>query len=237
MNTYSWRFPWQIDRSAPIPFFRLNQSSIHYTTIWLGLSIGDGLGFLRLLPGPAESGRGTGTGVSNADGANIQQYSCRNIGNQNFKLVAVGTPPIITPPIITPPDGGSFVWRKSVLTWFTSYPDPGSEECLEFNGCTWAGQFAALNGKQPESWVKANNIIAVHEKDFSKYRLKTFRIKQGANTIDAKVFDMCSDSDCNGCCTKNAGSMGFLIDPEKYTAGRFGSNEGIVDWTCLDCTP
>ena len=129
----------------------------------------------------------------------------------------------------------STAWRNAVLTWFTSYPDPGSEECLEFNGCTWAGQFAALDGKQPESWVKAQNIIAVHEKDFSKYRLKTFRLKQGTHTIDAKVYDMCSDSDCNGCCTKNAGSTGFLIDVEKYTAERFGTREGIVDWTCLDC--
>ena len=123
---------------------------------------------------------------------------------------------------------------KADLTWFESYPDPGSEECIKYNGCAWAGQFAAVSGKQPESWVQANNICAVHEKDFAKYRLKTLRLTQGTRTIDVKVYDMCSDSDCDGCCTENAKS-GFLIDVEKYTAERFGTRSGTVDWTCLDC--
>jgi hypothetical protein len=127
--------------------------------------------------------------------------------------------------------------RKANLTWFESYPDPGSEECVVYNGCTWAGQFAALDGKQPESWVKANNICAVHERDFAKYKLKTLRLVQGNKSIDVKVYDMCSDSDCDGCCTKNAASAGFLIDVEKYTAERFGTRDGVVDWTCIDCTP
>jgi hypothetical protein len=126
--------------------------------------------------------------------------------------------------------------RKANLTWFESYPDPGSEECIQYNGCTWAGQFAALSGKQPESWVKANNICAVHERDFAKYKLKTLRLVQGAKTIDVKVYDECSDSDCDGCCTKNASQTGFLIDVEKYTAERFGTRDGVVEWTCIDCT-
>ena len=125
--------------------------------------------------------------------------------------------------------------RKANLTWFESYPDPGSPECIEYNGCLWAGQFAALNGKQPESWVKANNIAAVHQRDFSKYKLKTLRLRQGTHQIDVKVYDMCADSDCNGCCTKNAAATGFLIDIEKYTAERFGTRSGTVDWSCLDC--
>ena len=126
-------------------------------------------------------------------------------------------------------------YGKADLTWFESYPDPGSEECIKYNGCAWAGQFAAVSGKQPESWVQANNICAVHEKDFAKYKLKTLRLTQGARTIDVKVYDMCSDSDCDGCCTENAKS-GFLIDVEKYTAERFGTRSGTVDWVCLDCT-
>lgn len=92
-----------------------------------------------------------------------------------------------------------------------------------------------MSGKQPESWVKANNIIAVHSKDSSKYKLKTLRLKQGNKQIDAKVYDKCSDSDCNDCCTKNSKNTGFLIDIEKYTKQRFGSGSGIVDWKCLDC--
>lgn len=173
------------------------------------------------------------SGISTADGANIHQWTCHTMGNQKFKLIPTATlPPDTTKPV--PPNP---TWRQANLTWYTSYPDPGSEECIEFNGCTWEGQFAALPGKQPESWVKANNIIAVHEKDFTRYKLKTFRLKQGTRTIDAKVYDMCSDSDCDGCCTENAGAAGFLIDVEKYTAERFGTNEGVVDWTCLDCAP
>lgn len=127
------------------------------------------------------------------------------------------------------------VWRKANLTWYESYPDPGSAECLEYSGCDWAGQFAALPDKMPESWVKANNIAAVHGKDFATYKLKTLRLRQGTKQIDVKVYDMCADTDCSGCCTKNSSTTGFLIDLEKYTAERFGTNSGVVEWTCLDC--
>ena len=83
----------------------------------------------------------------------------------------------------------------------------------------------------------ANNIAAVHSKDADQYRLKTLRIRQGTRQIDVKVYDMCADSDCGGCCTTNAnaGGIGFLIDIEKYTMQRFGSGSGVVEWMCLDC--
>lgn len=126
-------------------------------------------------------------------------------------------------------------WNKAEVTYFTSYPEPGSEECIEYNGCTWAGQFAALPSKMTEEWVKNNNIIAVHSKDFKRYKLKTFRLRSGGRTIDAKVYDMCADSDCNGCCTRNAGDVGFLIDLETHTADRFEKHSGIVEWICVDC--
>lgn len=95
--------------------------------------------------------------------------------------------------------------------------------------------FAALPDEQPESWVKANNIIAVHSKDFKTYKLKTLRLRKGSKSIDAKVYDMCADSDCSGCCTANSKETGFLIDIEKYTKERFGVEDGIVEWACLDC--
>ena len=128
-------------------------------------------------------------------------------------------------------------WRKANLTNFTSYPAPGSDECQNYNGCEWAGRFAFVAGKQPESWVKSHNIIAVHQKDAGKYRLKTFRLRKGGKQIDAKVYDMCSDNDCSGCCTRNArrNGLNFLIDIEKYTMRRFGSGSGIVEWQCKDC--
>ena len=128
------------------------------------------------------------------------------------------------------------VWNKANLTWYTSWPDPGSEECIEYNGCTWAGYFAGLEDQQTEEWVSEHNIIAVHEKDWETYRLKTFRLRKNGRTIDAVVYDMCSDSDCDGCCTENAGKIGFLIDIESYTRKRFNNyGSGVVEWTCLDC--
>ena len=128
------------------------------------------------------------------------------------------------------------VWHQANLTWYTSWPEPDSEECIEYNGCTWAGYFAGVEGQMTEEWVSQHNIIAVHEKDWKQYKLKTFRLRMNGSTIDAVVYDMCSDSDCDGCCTENAGDIGFLIDIEKYTRERFdGNGDGVVEWTCLNC--
>lgn len=128
------------------------------------------------------------------------------------------------------------VWHQANLTWYTSWPEPDSEECIEYNGCTWAGYFAGVEGQMTEEWVSQHNIIAVHEKDWKQYKLKTFRLRMNGSMIDAVVYDMCSDSDCDGCCTENAGEIGFLIDIEKYTRERFdGNGDGVVEWTCLDC--
>lgn len=128
------------------------------------------------------------------------------------------------------------VWNKANLTWYTSWPEPGSEECEDYNGCTWAGWFAGLDEQQTEEWVSEHNIIAIHEKDWDTYKLKTFRLRKNGHTIDAVVYDMCADSDCDGCCTKNAGKVGFLIDIESYTRARFNNyGSGTVEWTCLDC--
>lgn len=131
------------------------------------------------------------------------------------------------------------VWNKAYLTWYISWPDPGSEECVKYNGCEWAGYFAGIEGQQTEQWVSEHNIISIHEKDWDKYNGKTFRLRQNGHTIDAVVYDKCADSDCEGCCTQNAGNLGFLIDIESYSCERFsGSKEGcdgIVEWTCLDC--
>ena len=97
------------------------------------------------------------------------------------------------------------VWNKANLTWYISWPDPGSEECVVYNGCEWAGYFAGLPDQQTEEWVSEHNIISIHEKDWGKYKLKTFRLRQNGRTIDATVYDKCADSDCEGCCTQNAG--------------------------------
>jgi hypothetical protein len=132
-------------------------------------------------------------------------------------------------------DEGNLTWRRARQTYFTSYPDPGSEECQEFNGCKWAGYFEYVNGQQTEEWVRTHNIAAVHSDDGPAYMLKTLRVKDGDRSIDVTVYDVCSDSDCNGCCTQNRAETGFLIDLESYTAERFGTYDGIVDWACIDC--
>ncbi len=125
-------------------------------------------------------------------------------------------------------------WKTANLTHYESYPEPGSEECIKYNGCFWAGQFAGLEGVQPESWVKTNNIAAVHSKDWSQLKGKTLKIRQGNLIIDVIVYDLCSDADCNGCCTENLGGDGYLVDLEKYTMQRFGSGQGIVHWQVCD---
>ncbi len=159
-------------------------------------------------------------GASNADGAKVQLWSCNGTAAQAWTLGAAAPPT---------------EWRQANLTWFTSYPDPGSEECEEFNGCMWAGYFAFVDGQQSEQWVMDHDIAAVHSRDASQYALKTLRLRQGSHQLDVTVYDMCSDSDCDGCCTENASETGFLIDLESYTAERFGSGDGIVEWRCLDC--
>ena len=135
--------------------------------------------------------------------------------------------------------GADTVWNKAYLTWYISWPEPESEECIEYNGCEWAGYFAGLSDQQTEEWVSEHNIISIHEKDWKKYKLKTFRLRQNGKSLDAVVYDKCSDDDCDGCCTKNAGDLEFLIDVESYTCERLtGSKEGcdgVVEWTCLDC--
>jgi len=127
------------------------------------------------------------------------------------------------------------LWKQADLTYYESYPDPNSTECVVYNGCKWEGLFAFLVGKQPKEWVRANNIIALHSKYAHKYRLKTLRIKQGTHQIDATVYDYCADTDCKGCCTDNSNKTGFLIDMEKHTMERFGSGSGVVEWYCLNC--
>ena len=165
------------------------------------------------------------SGASNADGAQVQLWSCHGGSAQAWTFGGAVPPP--------PPPG--LVWRDANLTHFTSYPEPGSEECEEYNGCTWAGYFAFVDGQMSEQWVASHDIAAVHSRDAATYALKTLRVRQGTRQIDVTVYDMCSDSDCDGCCTENASETGFLIDLESYTMQRFGSGDGIVQWACLDC--
>ncbi|KAL4451343.1 hypothetical protein ABPG77_009415 [Micractinium sp. CCAP 211/92] len=154
--------------------------------------------------------------------------------------------------------GSGGKWYTATATTYWSYPpcchdaSADQSECDDYSGCQWEGQFAALDGKQPKSWVEETNIASFFESPNSqnrkewdrKWKNKTLRLRNpdtGA-TLDVKVLDTCDDADCDGCCTHNANKNGgHLVDLEYYTAKRFwGSsnaaidNPGVVEFQLLD---
>lgn len=120
-------------------------------------------------------------------------------------------------------------WKKAFLTGYSSYPPPGSKECIEYSGCKWAGQFAYVPGKWSEEKVKETNIVSVYVIGFGdagpyKNKIMAIMDPDTSNTIIANVLDTCADSDTpNNDCSRNAKKSpdGVLIDMEKYTAERF----------------
>lgn len=121
-------------------------------------------------------------------------------------------------------------WYTANITYYSSYPDSNESQCRTADACPWMGLFKGLDGKQSSSWVRQNNIIAVHSKHYEWLKGKTLKIKQGNREINATVLDECNDSDCAGCCTTNMGNKDTLIDLERYTMKRFGSHSGAVEW-------
>lgn len=128
-------------------------------------------------------------------------------------------------------DDPGLVWRSGNKTNYESYPDPGSRECVEFNGCKYVGQFAACENTMPERWVMAHDIAAVFPLD--DLALHRLCLRSGDATIVVTVIDTCADSDCDGCCTENLGDADALIDIEKYTNERFGVEDGPIEWADL----
>jgi len=133
-------------------------------------------------------------------------------------------------------DNPALVWKTGAKTEYTSYPDPGSEECIVYSGCEYMGMFAACNGVAPEAWVASHNIVALFP-DFNTYRLHDLCLKSSTGkTIVVTVLDTCGDSDCGGCCTRNKGTADALIDVESYTAARWGVPDGRIQWADLGPT-
>ena len=132
-------------------------------------------------------------------------------------------------------DTPGLTWKTANKTWYTSYPDPGSEECIKYNGCEWAGQFSACDGKKPEAWVAAHNIVAAFP-DYDSLALHDLCLKSGDKTIVVTVLDTCGDTDCDGCCTQNLGDAEQLIDLESATNQRFGVDDGQIQWADLGPT-
>ena len=130
----------------------------------------------------------------------------------------------------------SLAWRSANKTNYTSYPEPGSQECVEFNGCMWEGLFAGCDGKQSEAWVAAHNIAAVFP-NFGALDGHRLCLRSGDQRMIVHVIDTCADSDCSGCCTTNQGSQDALIDLESYTNARWGLPDGVIEWADLGAAP
>lgn len=126
----------------------------------------------------------------------------------------------------------SLVWRTAHKTHYESFPDPGSVECVEYNGCQWAGWFAGCRDKQTEQWVASHDIAAMFP-GFDAYMHHDLCIRSGERSMVVTVYDTCADSDCDGCCTRNQGDADALIDLESHTNQRWGLVDGSVEWADL----
>jgi hypothetical protein len=130
-------------------------------------------------------------------------------------------------------DSPGLVWKTAHKTHYTSYPVPGSEECIKYNGCFWQGKFNTCGDTlvKSKAWVMSHNIIALFPlKDMG---LHAICVKAGGKTMEVTAYDTCGDSDCSGCCTANKGSADALIDFESYTDKKFGVGDGNIQWADL----
>jgi len=163
----------------------------------------------------AGDGSASGTGGSNGAGGTS----------------GTGGVPDYTPLSTEPCADPNLTWRTARKTTYTSYPDPNSEECVVYNGCTWAGQFAHCSGVRPESWVASRDIAAIFPDDgFEGHNLC---LRSGDRVMVVTAIDTCADSDCDGCCTTNRGTADALIDLESYTNARWGLADGLLEWADL----
>jgi hypothetical protein len=128
----------------------------------------------------------------------------------------------------------ALTWKTGSKTTYTSYPEPGSQECVAFSGCKYQGMFAACSGTRSEAWVSKHAIVAIFP-DLRSHELHELCLTKpdGTAPIIVTVYDTCSDSDCDGCCSQNRGSADALIDVEHYTDERWGVADGPIRWADL----
>jgi hypothetical protein len=86
------------------------------------------------------------------------------------------------------------------------------------------------------SWVRSHNVCALfssHEDDDidADYANQKIRVRKGGGhpTFLCSVYDTCSDADCDGCCTRNAGTSGYLLDVEYWTVLRQYKDIDVAD--------
>jgi len=131
---------------------------------------------------------------------------------------------------------------NAMLTYYESLPkccpgtanyDAGADttECNPNSGnaCQWYGQLAYVPGNHELSYFKSNNIVSLYSTASGSafpYNGTYITVsKPGYNSFVALVVDTCADSDCDGCCTQNTGTTGWLVDVEYWTAvANFGAS-------------
>jgi hypothetical protein len=125
-------------------------------------------------------------------------------------------------------------WKTARKSWYTSYPAPGSKECIVYSGCQYQGMFQACSGVKSKAWVMSHNIAAFFP--LGNMSLHDICIKAAGKSMIVTVYDTCGDSDCNGCCTKNKGNNDALVDLESFTNMRWGMDDGVLQWADLGPT-
>jgi len=107
----------------------------------------------------------------------------------------------------------------------TAY-DSLSEVCPnDDNGCTSDGWRLnkAFTAAVPYSAVICGT-------DFNKYKYHNVTVTYNGNKYSFQVWDCCSDSDCNGCCSENARKNGgFLLDMSIMALKRYGMESKDCD--------
>ena len=126
-------------------------------------------------------------------------------------------------------------------------PKASTEECDDYSGCKYSGDFAAI-GHKSFSYVKSNNLIAFYDnsdpsgkKFMTNYGGKQIKLTKGTVSFTAQIADTCGNGDCNNCCSKNSQPTGFLVDMEYYTLirnfGSTGAADGSIKFEILGSDP
>ena len=144
------------------------------------------------------------------------------------------------------------------FTYYDSYPkccpnnpnyDPkaSKEECDDYSGCKYSGDFAAI-GHKSFDYVKSHDLVAFYDNSnasgshfLTNYGGKTITLTKGSVSFTAVIADTCGNGDCNNCCAKNSQPSGYLLDMEYYTILRhFGSTsaaDGQIHFSIGGVTP
>ncbi len=119
-------------------------------------------------------------------------------------------------------------WQSAALTNYESYPDPGQRGMRQVQRLQMGRTILRRAGQEDRGLGGTHEHRGGPSEALAPVGGKHLRLRQGGREIVVQVLDLCSDSDCAGCCTNNLGGDGYLIDIEKHTMQRFGSGSGVV---------